>query len=148
MVDMLKYNVQGAPGINSLKSEIGGKTGTTNNYADAWFMGITPRLVVGTWVGGEDRWIRFLSLAEGQGSRMARPIVASFMGRLEKDPKSGYDYNARFQRPSDLNIVIDCSAYAGTLRGSGDEEAFGSDEFGDEMQPKGKKVDAFGDEDN
>lgn len=149
MVDMLKYNVQGAPGINSLKSEIGGKTGTTNNYADAWFMGITPRLVVGTWVGGEDRWIRFLSLAEGQGSKMARPIVASFMGRLEKDPTSGYDYNARFQRPSDLNIEINCAAYAGTARGSSDEEAFGSDEFGDEIKPKTTpKGEAFGDEDD
>ncbi|MBU6343109.1 MAG: transglycosylase domain-containing protein, partial [Bacteroidetes bacterium] len=54
MVDMLKYNVAGAPGINTLKSEVGGKTGTTNDFTDGWFMGVTPRLVVGTWVGGED----------------------------------------------------------------------------------------------
>lgn len=152
MVDMLKYNVKGAPGINTLKSEIGGKTGTTNNYADAWFMAISPRLVVGTWTGGEDRWIRFLSLADGQGSKMARPIVASFFGKLEKDPQSGYDYNARFQRPSDLNIEINCAAYAGTAHGVGDEEDFAPDEFGDEtdLQSKGgaKKGENFGDEDD
>ena len=53
-------------------------------------------ICVGTWVGGEDRWIRFLSLSDGQGARMARPIFAGFINRLEKDPDSGYDFNARF----------------------------------------------------
>jgi len=154
MVDMLKYNVKGAPGVNSLKSEVGGKTGTTNNYTDGWFMGITPRLVVGTWVGGEDRWIRFLSLGDGQGARMARPIFAGFINRLETDKNSGYDYNARFVRPAgDLGIEINCAAYQDGLPPTGDEEEFSPDIYNDEIddpakaKPDGKKPDdTFGDE--
>jgi penicillin-binding protein 1A len=117
MVEMLKY----ASGGMGLSSEIGGKTGTTNDYVDGWFMGVTPSLVVGTWVGGEDRWIRFLSLAEGQGSRMAKPFCKELILRLEKDPKAtGYDAKARFQRPGgDLSIGLDCSDYDN--RGSDDE---------------------------
>lgn len=168
MLDMLKYNVRGVPGINKLKSEVGGKTGTTNDYTDGWFMGVTPRLVVGTWVGGEDRWIRFLSIAEGQGARMARPIFAGFIQRLENDKSSGYDYNARFERPvGDLGIEIDCSKYESNYGDPGsEEEEFAPDKYNDEWQdeesvpgsgntvPKGgqtkppaKKPDAsFGDE--
>ncbi|MDO8283360.1 MAG: hypothetical protein Q7U10_12205, partial [Thermodesulfovibrionia bacterium] len=142
--------VKGAPGINTLKSQVGGKTGTTNNYTDGWFMGITPRLVVGTWVGGEDRWIRFLSLNDGQGSRMARPIFASFISRLEKDPKSGYDFLARFVAPTgDLGIETNCAAYESSLGPAGDEEDFEPDIYNDELdsgsKPK-KPDDNFGDE--
>jgi penicillin-binding protein 1A len=152
MVDMLKYNVKGAPGINSLKSEIGGKTGTTNDYTDAWFMGITPRLVTGVWVGGEDRWIRFLSLNDGQGAKMARPVVAAFVGRLEKDPKSGYDYNARFVKPANMTIEINCAAYSGSYQSPTDEE-FSPDIYNDQLDEKGKakkqtKGESFGDEEN
>lgn len=138
MTQMLRYNVAGAPGINSLKSEVGGKTGTTNEYSDGWFMGVTPRLVVGTWVGGEDRWIRFLSLSDGQGSRMARPIFAGFLQRLEKDPKSGYDAAPRFQPPpGDLGIETDCATYENTGPAS-DEEYFGPDLYNDQVPPGGK----------
>jgi len=154
MVDMLKYNVKGAPVVNTLKSEIGGKTGTTNDYTDGWFMGITPRLVIGTWVGGEDRWIRFLNLNDGQGAKMARPIVASFVSRLEKDPKSGYDYNARFVRPSNMTIEINCASYAGSYQSPTDEE-FAPDIYSDEANPadptKGKKPgnkEQFGDQED
>lgn len=135
MLDMLKYNLRGAPGINKLKSEVGGKTGTTNDYTDGWFMGVTPRLVVGTWVGGEDRWIRFLSLSDGQGARMARPIFADFVQRLENDKSAGYDYNARFERPAgDLGIEIDCSKYQGAYGpAGGDEEEFAPDLYNDEI---------------
>lgn len=153
MLEMLQYNVKGAPGINTLKSQVGGKTGTTNDYTDGWFMGVTPRLVVGTWVGGEDRWIRFLSLADGQGARMARPIFASFISRLEKDPKSGYDYNARFVRPpGDLGIETNCAAYESSLGPATDEEEFSPDIYNDEIDktPPGDKSgnsdDSFGDQ--
>lgn len=154
MVDMLKYNVAGASGINTLKSEVGGKTGTTNDFTDGWFMGITPRLVVGTWVGGEDRWIRFLSIGDGQGARMARPIFAGFLGRLEKDKNSGYDMNARFVRPAgDLGIEINCAAYQDGLPPTGDEEDFSPDIYNDEIQdpanpktPAKKPDDTFGDQ--
>ena len=61
MVDMLQNNVGGKYGLG-IKTPVGGKTGTTNDYTDGWFMSITPNLVSGTWVGGDDRWIRFLSL--------------------------------------------------------------------------------------
>ncbi len=144
MTQMLKYNVQGAPGINTLKSDVGGKTGTTNDFTDGWFMGVTPRLVVGTWVGGEDRWIRFLNIGDGQGARLARPIVAGFLQRLEKDPKSGYDYNAKFQRPAgDLGIEINCAAYQnGSGAGPvGDEEEFSPDIYGDEVPADGSTTD-------
>lgn len=144
MTQMLKYNVQGAPGINTLKSDIGGKTGTTNDFTDGWFMGVTPRLVIGTWVGGEDRWIRFLSIGDGQGARLARPIVAGLLQRLEKDPKSGYDYNAKFQRPpGDLGIEINCAAYQnGSGAGPvGDEEEFSPDIYGDEAPVDGSTTD-------
>jgi len=153
ILEMLQYNMKGAPGINTLKSQVGGKTGTTNNYTDGWFMGVTPRLVVGTWVGGEDRWIRFLSLSDGQGSRMARPIFASFISRLEKDPKSGYDFNARFERPpGDLGIETNCAAYESNLGPAGDEEDFAPDIYNDELEEGGdpkkpkKPDDSFGDE--
>lgn len=154
MLEMLRYNVKGSPGVNTLKSEVGGKTGTTNDFSDAWFMGITPRLVVGTWVGGEDRWIRHLSL-EGQGAKLARPIFAGFISRLEKDPKSGYDFNARFVRPTgELGIETNCAAYESTLGPSGDEEEFSPDIYNDEIDAtegakagKAKKPDdSFGDE--
>jgi penicillin-binding protein 1A len=116
-------------------------------------MGVTPRLVVGTWVGGEDRWIRFRSFEDGQGARMARPICAGFISRLEKDPKSGYDYNARFKRPEgDLGIEINCNAYKdGLPPTNGDEEQFSPDIFNDQLDENGKTPgkkpdDTFGDE--
>lgn len=153
MLEMLQYNVKGAPGINTLKSQVGGKTGTTNSYTDGWFMGVTPRLVVGTWVGGEDRWIRFLSLNDGQGSRMARPIFASFISRLENDPKSGYDFNARFVRPEgDLGIETNCATYESELGPATDEEDFSPDIYNDELDEAGKPKrakkpdDSFGDQ--
>lgn len=123
MVEMLKY----AAGGMGLKSEIGGKTGTTNDYVDGWFMGITPSLVVGTWVGGEDRWIRFLSLAEGQGSRMAKPFCKDFLKRVENDPKADYDVRARFVRPSgDLSIGLDCNDY--NNRNDNDDDEYDGDD--------------------
>jgi penicillin-binding protein 1A len=108
MVEMLKY----ASGRMGLKSEVGGKTGTTNNYVDGWFMAITPTLVVGTWVGGEDRWVRFLTLYDGQGSRMAKPFCKEFLSSLENDPESGYNWEAKFVKPQgDLSIGLDCAGF-------------------------------------
>ena len=112
---MLKYNVKAAPGVNNLKTEVGGKTGTTNDFRDGWFMGVTPKLVVGTWVGGEDQWIRFLTIEDGQGSAMARPFFAKFMNKLEKANLPTFDMNAHFPEPeANLGIVLDCSQYQET----------------------------------
>lgn len=112
MVDMLKQALAGRGGAWELQSEVGGKTGTTQNHSDGWFMGITPSLVVGVWVGGEDRWIRFRDLANGQGSVMARPMFIDLIKRLENDPSADYDKEAKFYKPpGKLSITIDCEEY-------------------------------------
>ncbi|MEE9438310.1 MAG: transglycosylase domain-containing protein [Saprospiraceae bacterium] len=109
MVDMLKYAASFISG--PFKSELGGKTGTTNDYKDGWFMGLTPDLVIATWVGGDNEWIRFKSLQNGQGGVMARPFCLDFLKRLENDPNSNYDYNAKYSIPENLNVELDCSLY-------------------------------------
>lgn len=109
MVKMLKY---AAYGFGDYKSEVGGKTGTTNDFVDGWFIGITPGLVVGTWVGGEDPWIRFNSIADGQGAVMARPFFKAFLRRLEDTPNFDYDPTERFATPEGgLDIETDCAKY-------------------------------------
>ncbi len=111
MVDMLKNNV-GAGYNMGIKSVAGGKTGTTNDYADGWFMGITPNLVVGTWVGGDDKWIRFLTLEDGQGFVMARPIFVEFMKAIEADEEINFDIEADFPEPPPGFIdFVDCDKY-------------------------------------
>jgi penicillin-binding protein 1A len=116
MVEMLKKT---ASGFGDNKSEVGGKTGTTNDYVDGWFIGITPTLVVGTWVGGEDPWIRFLSLADGQGSVMAKPFFKAFLTRLENSTAVDYDATARFVKPvGGLDIETDCAKYNSIRRES------------------------------
>jgi penicillin-binding protein 1A len=96
--------------------EMGAKTGTTSNYSDAWFMGITPNLVCGMWVGGEDRSIHFRTGAYGQGARLALPIYGLFMRKVyaNKD-KVDIDTNP-FPKPANLSIETDCSRYNGGQR--------------------------------
>ena len=113
MVDMLRYAVRGAAGFKGVVSNIGGKTGTTNDYVDGWFMGITPGLVVGTWVGGDDQWTRFLSLTNGQGSKMARPFFSEFIRQLEMQKVADFDPKAKYIVPSGpQTIITDCSQYS------------------------------------
>ncbi len=89
-------------------AEIGGKTGTTQNYSDGWFIGITTQLATGVWVGGDDRSIHFRRMDDGQGARMAMPIWALFMNAVYSDPKTGIK-KERFPVPSKpLSIEIDC----------------------------------------
>lgn len=89
-------------------AEIGGKTGTTQNYSDGWFVGITTQLSTGIWVGGDDRSIHFRSMNDGQGARMAMPIWAIFMNKVYNDPKTGI-IKERFPMPSNpLSIEINC----------------------------------------
>ena len=95
-----------------IKTPIGGKTGTTNDYRDGWFMGISPDLVVGTWVGGDDQWIKFRSIRFGQGGYMARPIFEKFMQGLEKTPNIDYNPNVQFLKPEEkIDIELDCEVY-------------------------------------
>jgi penicillin-binding protein 1A len=86
-----------------ISAPMGGKTGTTNNNSDAWFMGVTPRLVSGCWVGGDDRDIHFDSMTIGQGAAMALPVFAYYMKRVYNDSRLGYNENAMFDIPEGYN---------------------------------------------
>ena len=108
MIYMLKAVVDGGTGSRlrfkyNLKGELAGKTGTTNNNSDAWFMGITPTLVSGMWVGGDDRDIHFDSMVWGQGAAMALPIFALYMQKVYKDKRLGYSDQAKFDLPAGYN---------------------------------------------
>ena len=83
--------------------EIGAKTGTTNRNSDAWFMGFTPQLVSGCWVGGEDRDIHFDTMRMGQGATMALPIWAYFMKKVYRDKTLPYNQEEKFNLPEDFN---------------------------------------------
>ncbi len=118
MIYMLKGGVEESMGTSQglsleLKkdNEIGGKTGTTNNASDGWYMGVTHNLVTGVWVGGDERSIHFPSWAFGQGTRTARPIWDKFMTKTYLDPEAGIS-KGKFKVPrSGLDMSLDCSRY-------------------------------------
>ena len=104
MLYMLKAVVDGGTAGRlrfkyGMTGELAGKTGTTNNNSDAWFMGLTPTLVSGVWVGGDDRDIHFESMAMGQGATMALPVFAYYMQKVYKDKRLGYNEKAVFDLP-------------------------------------------------
>ena len=108
MIEMLRAVMNGGTGSRmrykyKIECDMGGKTGTTNRNADAWFMGFTPSLVSGCWVGGEDRDIHFDSTRMGQGANMALPIWAYYMKKVFADRSLGYDPNEKFDVPEDFN---------------------------------------------
>ncbi len=86
---------------------IAGKTGTTQNQSDGWFMGIVPNLATGVWVGGEDRATHFKSITQGQGATMALPIWALYYKKLYADPELTVSQE-EFERPENLSIQVDC----------------------------------------
>lgn len=98
-----------------LRSTIAGKTGTTDNNSDGWFIGINPKLATAVWVGGELRSIHFRSTALGQGASMALPVYGLFMQKCEKNPKLNF-YKGDFDRPPSLEIDMDCSNYVQELQ--------------------------------
>ena len=111
MLEMLKAVMDGGTGSRmrykyKVECDMGGKTGTTNRNADAWFMGFTPSLVSGCWVGGEDRDIHFESTRMGQGANMALPIWAYYMKKVFADRSLGYDPNEKFDIPEDFNPCV------------------------------------------
>ena len=111
MLEMLKAVMDGGAGRRmrykyKIECDMGGKTGTTNRNADAWFMGFTPSLVSGCWVGGEDRDIHFDSTRMGQGANMALPIWAYYMKKVFADRSLGYDPNEKFDIPEDFNPCV------------------------------------------
>jgi penicillin-binding protein 1A len=114
MLELLRGVVQRGTSIRlltkyELYNEIAAKTGTTNNHSDGWFMGITPNLVSGVWVGGEERSIHFQTITLGQGANMALPIWALFMQKVYADSELGISTEDVFEKPiQDLTIEIDC----------------------------------------
>ena len=92
-----------------LTADIAGKTGTTQNQSDGWFMGITPELVTGVWTGGDLRAIHFEGLSMGQGANMALPVYGYFMNKLYRDKSLGYSEGTRFEAPEGFNMDLDCS---------------------------------------
>jgi penicillin-binding protein 1A len=102
---------QGVPYSLREGNELGGKTGTTQNASDGWYMGVSKDLVSGTWVGGDDRAIHFRSWTNGQGGRTARPIWVNFMEKVYADASLGYT-KGPFPRPErPLSIEINCDVY-------------------------------------
>jgi penicillin-binding protein 1A len=91
-------------------SEIAAKTGTTNNNSDGWFMGITPKLVAGVWVGAEDRSVHFDNTSMGSGTNMALPVWAEFMQRVYADSTLGIFQNDRFEKPENISFSLDCDS--------------------------------------
>ncbi|GAB1415211.1 transglycosylase domain-containing protein [Paludibacter sp.] len=113
MIYMLRSVVDGGTGGRirgryGLKMPMGGKTGTTQNNSDGWFMGFTPSLVSGVWVGGEDRSIHFDNIAQGQGASMALPIWAIYMKKVLMDSSLGYTEQDYFDVPSTFNANEGC----------------------------------------
>lgn len=91
---------------------MGGKTGTTNNNSDGWFMSFTPNLVAGCWVGGEERSIQFDQMAYGQGASMALPIHGIFYQKVYADLELNYTDNAQFEIPADFQPCAGSKRYS------------------------------------
>lgn len=113
MIHMLRSVMDHGTGVRvrfkyGLRGPMGGKTGTTQNNSDGWFVAFTPSLVSGCWVGGEDRAIHFDSMAEGQGASMALPIFALYMQKVFADTELGYDENEKFDVPDWFDPYAGC----------------------------------------
>ena len=113
MANLMQGVVNSGTGIRlrakyGLKGEIAGKTGTTNDQSDGWFIGYTPSLTAGVWVGAEDRQVHFESLTLGGGSNMALPIWGLFMQKVLADGTLGVYETDRFMAPPGVNLNLDC----------------------------------------
>ncbi len=116
MINLLQGVVDGGTGTRLRFREgygqftmpIAGKTGTTQNHSDGWFMGITPRLTAGVWTGADLRSIHFRNIASGQGANMALPIWGYFYKKVLADPSLGYTEDMAFEQPPGFNINLNC----------------------------------------
>lgn len=109
MLSMLLNVVDAGTGASlrsryGISAEMGGKTGTTNSNSDTWFMGFTPELVTGVWVGGDERYIHFNTMALGQGARAALPVYGLYMKKVYADPKLKYKQGVKFDVPEGVNV--------------------------------------------
>ncbi|MDP7429987.1 MAG: penicillin-binding transpeptidase domain-containing protein, partial [Flavobacteriales bacterium] len=104
------------------KNEMGGKTGTTQNNSDGWFMGITPNLVTGVWSGCEDRSVHFRNTHYGQGANMALPVFAEYMQRVYTDTLESGVYPISFNIPKAIDVKMDCGELFETENNNFEEE--------------------------
>jgi penicillin-binding protein 1A len=135
MIQLMKGVVQYGTGVRlrykyKLTQPMAGKTGTTQNHSDGWYMGITPDLVSGCWVGGEDRGIHFSTLNEGQGAAMALPIFGLYMQKIYADKRINL-YQGEFEKPTKkISVEMDCDKYNKEMEsgkdngGNSDDEKF------------------------
>ena len=112
MVSMMRGVVDGGTGSRmrfryGIKAQMAGKTGTTNDNSDGWFIGYTPSLSFGAWVGGDERDIHFNSMALGQGANASLPIAALFLQKVYADPQLGYSPDETFDMPAGFNPCND-----------------------------------------
>jgi len=101
-----------------LNNEMGGKTGTTQNHSNGWFMGVMPDLVAGVWTGWEDQAIHFEDLSLGQGANMALPVFGIFLQKMFDDPEFAPLSAARFEAPANFNVELDCGKVTRQEQGS------------------------------
>lgn len=121
-------------------TEFGGKTGTSNNHSDAWFMAVSPNIVCGAWVGGEYRCIHFRTGALGQGSRTALPICGYFLQSLLSDRRFAR-YHGKFSKPDDADIRYDmytCASYYGPAADTLDVDSLDAGDAGADGNPLDK----------
>lgn len=131
MINLLQSVVKEGTGIRlrftyNMENQIAGKTGTTQNQSDGWFMGVTPNLVSGVWVGGENRSIHFNSIALGQGANMALPIWALYMKQIYNDNSLSNKVSRKdkFEEPLNFNYTLDCEKYDQRHGGGSREDDF------------------------
>ena len=133
MLELMKGVVESGTGIRlrtryNLTYPIAGKTGTTQNNSDGWFMGITPDLVSGVWTGCEDRSCHFKSMSQGQGANMALPIWALYMKKLYDDPTIKLS-KKDFEKPDKpLSVEINCDKYDKLLKEDNDDDYYDFDQ--------------------
>ena len=113
MIYMLRNVMDHGTGVRArfrygLKAPMGGKTGTSQNHSDGWFVGFTPSLVSGVWVGGEDRSIHFDNMSAGQGANMALPIWSIYMQKVYADEELGYSVEEQFDVPEWFDAEAGC----------------------------------------
>jgi penicillin-binding protein 1A len=130
MLSLMQGVVQYGTGVRlrykyGFANPIAGKTGTTQEYSDGWFMGITPDLVSGCWVGCEDRSIHFRSITLGQGANMSLPIWALYMKKVYADKTLNISQGNFERPPGKLSIELDCSKYQNTNTINPNDSDFG-----------------------
>jgi penicillin-binding protein 1A len=132
MLNLLQGVIDGGTGIRLRNREgygrftmpIAGKTGTTQNHSDGWFIGITPQLTAGVWTGADLRSIHFRTIASGQGANMALPIWGYFYKKVLNDPSLGYTEEMSFKKPDNFNIDLECDEDSQKLSTPESEEFF------------------------